>query len=398
MSQPKPLPPPPQPAYILRGHTSPIHALAFLRHNTLLLTADANGICVLWTLHTRRPLAVWAAHKSSVLAVAEWRPIDPASTESRIITHGRDHKIYVWRLPSPADDVPTVLPVDSGGEVTGKSPWLVAALSVNALNFCGFGFCLDDDQNVEGKEYQDALVAVPAALESAAVDIFSLPSTHRVHARIQSQSTTGMAMALSLRWVKGVLTLIAGYESGHVSIFSYRSGTWTEVHSSKPHTQPVLGLAAAPGNEWFLTTSADSLIVRHSLGQEGMDLVRDTKHAGLQGLAVRGDAKIFAMAGWDGKYRVWSAGKMKELAVLKWHRVGCYAVAFAEILDAVAGSEISQTEALVTNGDAGEVVRSGYEGALGALTVEQARIRRETSKHWLAGGAKDGKVSLWEIY
>jgi WD40 repeat protein len=300
----------------------------------------------------------------------------------------------VWKLPSANDDIPTVLPVDCGGQVTGKSPWLVASLSVNALNFCGFGFCLDEAGG-ESAGFKDALVAVPAALESAAVDVFSLPSGARVHARIQAKVATGMAMALALRWIHGALTLVGGYESGHVVVFSHREGKWEEVYSSKPHSQPVLGLAVAPGCEWFLTTSADALIVRHPLEKQGTEMIRDTKHSGLQGLAIRSDGKIFATAGWDGRFRVYSAGKMKELAVLKWHTVGCYAVAFAEILDDEREMSSEQPE---TADSAGELVRCNVGDSAVSLTVEQARVRRESRKHWLAGGAKDGKVSLWEIY
>ena len=212
------------------------------------------------------------------------------------------------------------------------------------------------------------------------MDIFSLPSTTRVHARIQTSAQTGMAMALCLRWVAGILTLIVGYESGHVAIFTHREDTWSVIYISQAHTQPVLGLAVAPQGEWVLTTAADALLVRHALGQEGMEKKVDTKHAGLQAVAVRSDGKIFATAGWDGRFRVFSTGKMKELAVLKWHTVGCYAVAFAEVLADEGGEEQVGTE----------VARP--------LSVDEARVRLESRKHWIAGGAKDGKVSLWEVY
>jgi hypothetical protein len=46
---------------------------------------------------------------------------------------------------------------------------------------------------------------------------------------------------------------------------------------------------------------------------------------------VRSDSKIFAAAGWDARIRVYSAKTMRELAVLKWQKGGCYAVAFATI-------------------------------------------------------------------
>lgn len=90
---------------------------------------------------------------------------------------------------------------------------------------------------------------------------------------------------------------------------------------------------------------------------------------------MRSDGKIFATAGWDTRIRVYSAKTMKELAVLKWHREGCYAVAFGEVLSQEG---------------------SGEDGVM--VTAEERRRERVKTVHWVAGGAKDGKVSLWEIY
>ncbi|KAF8537643.1 WD40-repeat-containing domain protein [Trichophaea hybrida] len=346
-------PPPPKPAYILRGHLTPIHAITFLSKNQYLLTADTSGICILWLLTTRRPVAVWNAHTSSILSVAEWSPCDLASPDRRIITHGRDNRVRVWKLPRPEDDVCTTLPADEG-RVTGKAPWMVASLEVNALNFCGFGFCQDQEPTDDATEYRDVLIAVPSALDSQTVDIFTLPSTRRVHTRISPLETTGMAMALALRYVEeGALTLIAGYESGHVFMFHRipAGGKWEVTYSSQPHSQPILSLAVQP--------------------DEGEIVKLDTKHSGLQSVCVRSDGKVFATAGWDGRFRVFKTKGMKEVAVLKWHTVGCYAVTFAEVLE---------------------------EEGEGEMSVEVARVRRETRKHWVAGGAKDGKVSLWEVF
>ena len=66
--------PPPQPAFILRGHTAQIHALHFTQGNARLLTADAEGWIISWDLAYRRPVAVWKAHSNSILAVGLWGP------------------------------------------------------------------------------------------------------------------------------------------------------------------------------------------------------------------------------------------------------------------------------------------------------------------------------------
>ena len=69
----------PQPAYILRGHSSQIHASAFIRSNSRLVTGDAEGWLVLWDLAVKRPVAVWRAHEGSILGVDAWG-------EERLIT------------------------------------------------------------------------------------------------------------------------------------------------------------------------------------------------------------------------------------------------------------------------------------------------------------------------
>ena len=199
-----------------------------------------------------------------------------------------------------------------------------------------------------------------------------------------------MAMALLMRMVEGgVLTMMAGYESGHVAVFVLKDEVWETGHASQPHSQPVLGMGVHPKNAWSLSTSADALVVRHGLRDSKAGKVSNTKHSGLQQVAVRSDGKLFATAGWDGRFRVYSASTMKQLAVLMWHPVGCYSVAFAEILDEDAGEELANVGS--------ELVRLEGMQAV-ALTVEEARVKRESRKHWIAGGAKDGKISLWQIY
>ena len=261
------------------------------------------------------------------------------------------------------------------------------------------------------------LAAVPSVLEASAVDVFALADARRVHTRVACGAPTGMAMALALRRPRAgapALELAAGYESGHVAVMrNAGERRWETVYLAQPHSQPVLSLAVYPGGAAFLTTAADSLVVRHPLGEDGQAKVVDTRHLGLQGVSIRGDGKLFATAGWDARFRVFSGRSMKELAVLKWHGVGCYAVDFAEILDddddAHDAGMASGGSAQVGHGDGGDTApgseavctQGGQASELfraANLSVEASRVRRESRRHWIAGGAKDGKVSMWEIY
>lgn len=165
-------------------------------------------------------------------------------------------------------------------------------------------------------------------------------------------------------------------------------------------------MTIAPSKDHYITSSADAIVAKHPLplgksiwNTEPKPLkVTQTKHAGQQGLHYRSDGKVFATAGWDANARVYSGKTMKELAVLKWHKVGCYATAFA----AVQGAD-DHHDAL--NNDKGDC-DGDDEGKRGAMSeqssivsaVQRRRDQKARNTHWLAVGAKDGKVSLWDIY
>lgn len=116
----------------------------------------------------------------------------------------------------------------------------------------------------------------------------------------------------------------------------------------------------------------------------------DTKHAGQQSLCVRSDGRLLATGGWDTRIRMYSTKTLKEVAVLKWHKEGVYAVAFSRILEpedlnlgnhgsVAGGDEVSKRET-------------------GLTKLQRQREEKMQLKHWVVAGAKDGKVSLWEVF
>ena len=83
---------------------------------------------------------------------------------------------------------------------------------------------------------------------------------------------------------------------------------------------------------------------------------------------------------------------MKEVAVLKWHKVGCYATAFATVAatyDSALDDDVDQRS---------EATSKMTKRASAVTAVQQRRDEIAQTTHWLAAGAKDGKVSLWSIY
>ena len=409
--------PPAQPAFILRGHSAQVHALHFTPGNTRFLTGDADGWVISWSLAYKRPVAVWRAHTNAILGLGSWEP-------DRIITHGRDNQLLVWQLGFDDEgSMEKTLPVDSRdttNTVARKQPWLLHEIAVNALNFCSFAMCRDGmprpasaQKLVQGtSRLEPILFTVPNAVESSAIDIFQLPTQHRA-ATIHKDRfiNTGMVMALSIQAESTKVQVAAGYESGHTMVFvqSDPGAAFERLYCAQTHIQPILSLVISPCKEHYVTSSADANISVHPLPL-GRNIWKTdlkplktiaTKHAGQQGLSYRSDGKILATAGWDSNVRVYSKKTMKEVAVLKWHKEGCYATAFATVDPVIARPSSSSSDENphtqnVVNGNFARDVTKQRSSAVS--TVQQRREEKARTTHWLAAGSKDGKVSLWNIY
>ncbi|KAI1437911.1 WD40 repeat-like protein [Xylaria sp. CBS 124048] len=453
---------PAQPKSILRGHRSPVHITTFIRENQRLVSGDADGFVVIWDLTIMRPRAVWRAHTGAILGISGWG-------RDKLITQGKDTRLVVWKITeSDEAALSTALPLDESAPERPQ-PWILHILEINTMNFCSFAHC-PQTSDAELADCDELLVAVPNTLAAEAVDIFHLPSQER-RATVSLGSKAenkGMVMALSLFWLHHSLYLIAGYENGLAVVARRGDGwTWDVLYRNQAHTQPILSLDIVPHKEYFLTSGADAIIAKHPIpntkptipptsfkgpdtpktqssenkaGKPNPSLLSaalaaertanpgtrphivpkaeimvetsplktlNTKHSGQQGLTIRSDGRIFATAGWDSKIRVYSAKTMAELAVLKWHEMGCYAVAFAALADNQkdASTESQENAAQAQGTPAGDsnAVR-GKETSLtavsrlGGLSVKDRRIQMAQSAHWLAAGSKDGKISLWDIY
>lgn len=310
--------------------------------------------------------------------------------------HGRDNKLCVWQLNETDEtDLSRTLPIDDAS-IERKDPWLLHSLHVNAMNFCAFAMVLAEAGGHNDLPSEGILVATPG-LQDGHVNVTSLPDEERIATIPNPKDTnTGMVMGIQLlirssetnRSTKELL-VFAGYESGHVCVWQQKGSTrhWLLAYMQKPHAQPVLSLSIGKAQSCVFSSAADAIVARHPFGKSSLPArTIQTKHAGQQGLTVRSDEKIFATAGWDGRMRVYSVKTLKELAVLKWHNEGCYAVAFAEV-DGQGSARKSER-----GGEEPEAVANRD------LTFAERRAETARTTHWLAAGSKDGKVSLWDVY
>ncbi|KAI9007070.1 hypothetical protein BC832DRAFT_530629 [Gaertneriomyces semiglobifer] len=139
--------PPPDPVYVLRGHPTDVTAVIFVANNTLLASGDVAGNIIIWSFAIKRPITVWQAHGSGILALQQL-------CDSRLLSHGRDDQIHIWSLEGVA----------SGGE-----PEKVYTLPVNALNFCGAAVFEGAATFGEEDKQASTLIAIPNLAESALV-------------------------------------------------------------------------------------------------------------------------------------------------------------------------------------------------------------------------------------
>lgn len=130
-----------------------------------------------------------------------------------------------------------------------------------------------------------------------------------------------------------------------------------------------------------------------------------TKHAGQQSLHVRSDGRLLVTGGWDSRVRIYSTKTLKEVAILKWHNDGVYATSFSELLDEKslalsAGLGVNDTsvikDSIAPNHEISTASRD--DRSTGLTRLQMQRERQIQTKHWVVAGAKDGKVSLWEVF
>jgi hypothetical protein len=175
-----------------------------MRSNSRLVTGDADGWIVIWSLVTKRPVAVWRAHEGTLLGARSWGEDKLITCVSPFVCddlyfiyvtillmyidrHGKDYKLILWKF-SEADEssMSVVLPVDTPPEPR-RQPWVLHIIMVNTMNFCSFAQCaVTASSKKEGGEHEgkektasaedELLIAVPNTQSSETVRFHTPPS------------------------------------------------------------------------------------------------------------------------------------------------------------------------------------------------------------------------------
>ncbi|KAF9322175.1 ASTRA complex subunit [Podila horticola] len=295
------------------------------------------------------------------------------------------------------------------------------------------------------------------------IDIYDIVTPERTFASVGSENKLppinvqdkkwGAAMGIRLFRKKntsdltgseGTLHMLAGYEDGSMVLFREQAPAKSKrsmevVWTIKCHREPVMAMDISSDHEYAVSCSSDSLLVKYRLfGQ--LQGVPETiqvplKTTGVADVKFRNDSRILALAGWDGKIRVFSAKTLKPLAVLQYHREGLYCLGFANVelklkdriendvkttmddqnedISVPSSSQTSQDTdtrnpplSMVTDDDSNiqdsDVSEDSEDSECNDDDSDleaSLKSRAEWSRrHWLAAGGKENRISLWEIY
>lgn len=331
--------------------------------------------------------------------------------DTHLLTQGRDDKLYVWRLELDAQGK-SGLNTKPASEFTTEEfpkPWLTYSLTVNSLNFCQVAWSqgmlakpdLDSSDKVELLEWTDG------AFRVVWNDIY--PHLNGIK--------TGIVMDLHIKDKK----LLVGYEGGGVAVFDMSDRSrYTPVlnYYVVGHVQPVLSVRAHPYKDELVSSSADSLIVKHPIEdhvieeeeeeepeneaerppspkiveveeeEPAQNVVRgfdvpeldledpvtetplskpidavNVRHSGLSCLRLDSEGDLIMTAGWDGKVRLFSYENLGKVSVFH-AREGVGSVAFS------TASTSSDTN---------------------------PRVVKALATRWIAVGGKDGKIELYTV-
>lgn len=147
----------------LRGHKAPISCIT--RNNDDLVSADREGWIILWSLKTKRPIAVWKAHEGHILTLKQ--------TSMGLLSHGRDSNIRLWNLSSYSIRNCSKDTSIIGSNTKPPSPQF-EEVPVNSLNFCNVEFW---ELNTKSSDSISGLVATPATVDSDNFDVYKVTKT-----------------------------------------------------------------------------------------------------------------------------------------------------------------------------------------------------------------------------
>ncbi|KAG0555383.1 hypothetical protein KC19_12G165300 [Ceratodon purpureus] len=338
--------PAPDPVAVLRAHRAAVHAVAFHTPSNTLLSGDADGELKVWDLVKHRPVFSSRVHTPSagVLGIGV-----SSALENKILSQGRDGTVKCWQLTDSSLSRQPILTIKS-------ESYHFCKLAVAGHAAANDEPCEDDRGGVG-----QVLMAM-AGNDTSKIEIWDIASGQSVQLLSPKDSSVGMCMSLhmTLQSERGdPCTVVAGfvfltqffvsrfhplhalslalimivktgrYRQKTTSIYNtrlfhkrrswflmaicsrYEDGSvlmWDTRHAAAPllqtkqHKEPVLSLVLDRQGTGGISGSADGQLTFFSLSYTESLFTPKKKfegQAGVGDVALRGDDKIVATAGWD---------------------------------------------------------------------------------------------------
>jgi WD40 repeat protein len=204
----------------------------------------------------------------------------------------------------------------------------------------------------------------------------------------------------TLRGHRGVVMTVAFAPDGKVlatggmdaTIRLWDVSTGKQKHVLAGHRSWVNGLAFSKDGKLLASASSDATVKLWDVSKRKVKATLPGKDGEVRCVALSPDGKLVAGGLRYGRLRVWDTKMGKEVAVLRAHAGETWAVAFAP-----------SGKALVSGG--GDWKKPGEVRVWDTRTWKQKGVLRHTgevlcvavSERYVAAGAWDGNVKLWEV-
>ncbi len=325
------------------GHASGINAAVFGRGNKWVASGGADKVIKIWDTETGHELRALTGH-------AGWIKSFATDRDGKWLASGsNDLTIHVWDV------------------TTGRVVYILKghAKPIDALAFSSDGHTLASGGS------------------DNTIRIWDLANGKET--RTLTGHTGGI---LSLAFSNNGDYLVSS--SADMTIKLWETKGWREVRTLKKHTAKVNAVAISTDGNWIVSGDADGVVCLWKMGSDRERFVM--KHGASAALAVAfGQDGSIVVAQADGSLVSWdpATGKQRQ-AILG---SGAEELVFASLsADAtlIASSTGSRTVAL--RSQSGATIRTLASHSTGLKAVDLSKDGR-----WIASGADDGAVRLWQI-
>ncbi|CAM6049931.1 unnamed protein product [Sphagnum compactum] len=330
--------PAPDPEAVLRGHRAAVNVVTFHSPSGTLLSGDADGELKIWDLRRHRPLSSSRVHTPAAGVIG----ISAADTSNKILSQGRDGTVKCWQLTE---------------STLSRQPLLT--IKTDSYHFCKLSLSESATMSSESEAIvgntkigSGAAVIAIAGKEPSIIELWDIGSGKCVQKLPQERlgpSTDHWGFILvECILSRGIYLLFCSYEDGTMMVWDIRHAA-APLIQARLHDEPVLSIAIDRIGAGGVSGSADGNLMFFFLDYQENTFVVKKKvegQAGIGDIAIRGDDKLVATAGWDHRVRIYDYKRRKPLAILRYHTETVTGVTFREDMKWMATSSRDSTIAL----------------------------------------------------